>query len=205
MTDTTINGAGAILAEAGFETLTDDMITRLARAAGDGLTLLDGVREHKTAEALAVLGTMVSSGDLARLAHLARLVGAAEDALTDDLVARIAHLASDAMTLLDRVGRLDIAHYERLGRRLEESLSPDLFERVLKALPVALDLFEQAAASGLLRDVCAGLAATREELAKTEAPGGGLGGLWTLMKDPGHQRTLQGLLLYARRILGSGV
>lgn len=43
--------------------------------------------------------------DIDRLAELATLVGAAQDALTDDMVSRLASAFSEGITLLDRLTR----------------------------------------------------------------------------------------------------
>ncbi len=197
-------GAAEVLSEAAFETLTDEMIGRLAQAASQGLDLLDDVQRHRIAEMLPILGQLAASGDLARLAHLARLLGAAEDALTDDLVTRLAGLASRAMTLLDRVGRLDDGYYARMWGHIEERLTPALLDRSLKALPVALDLLERASEGGALTDLVDAAARLPQDLALAPRPSGGIAGLWALMKDAENQRVLQALLLYGRRALKTG-
>ena len=196
-----VGDAAALLAEAGFETLTDEMVGRLAQAASQGLDILDDLQRHRISEVLPVIGELAASGDLARLARLARLVGAAEDALTDDLVVRLAGLASRVMTILDHVTRADDGRYARLWECLEERLTPALVDRALKALPALLDLFERVTASGILPDLAEGVERLQGELANAPRPGGGLGGLWTLFKDADNQRVLQALLLYGRRVL----
>ncbi len=196
--------AAEVLSEAAFETLTDEMIGRLAQAASQGLDLLDDMQRHQVAEVLPFLGQLAASGHLARVVALARLLGAAEDTLTDDLVTRLADLASRAMTLLDRVGRLDEGHYARMWNQIEERLTPALLERSLKALPVVLDLFERASESGVLGDFVGAAVRLREDLAQAMPPSGGIAGLWGLMKDAENQRVLQALLLYARRALKTG-
>lgn len=196
--------AAEVLSEAAFETLTDEMIGRLAQAASQGLDLLDDVQRHRIAEVLPVLGQLAASGDLARLAHLARLLGAAEDALTDDLVTRLADLASRAMTLLDRVGRLDDGRYARMWGQIEGCLTPALLDRGLKAIPVALDLLERASEGGALAHFVDAVAKLPQDIAQAPPPSGGIGGLWALLKDAENQRVLQALLLYARRALKTG-
>ncbi len=197
-------GAAEVLSEAAFETLTDEMIGRLAQAASQGLDLLDDVQRHKLADMLPVLGQLAASGDLARLAHLARLLGAAEDALTDDLVTRLASLASRSMTLLDRLGQLDEGHYARLWGLIEGRLTPALLERALRVLPVALDLLEHASEGGALTNFVDAATRLPQDLASAPRPAGGIAGLWTLMKDAENQRVFQALLLYARRALKTG-
>ena len=196
-----VESAAAVLIEAGFETLTDEMVGRLTQAASQGLDMLDDLQRHHISEVLPLVGELAASGDLARLARLARLVGAAEDALTDDLVTRLVGLASQTMTVLDHVTRVDDGRYARIWERLEERLTPALVDRTLKALPPLLDLFECVAASGVLPDAAKGSKQLQEELAQAPRPGGGLAGLWTLLKDADNQRVLQALLLYGRRVL----
>ncbi|MBU2723742.1 hypothetical protein HF568_11155, partial [Acidithiobacillus ferridurans] len=48
--------------------------------------------------------------DLERIVHLARLAGAAQDSMSDELVGRMAGLASDGLDLLDRVHRSQVVH-----------------------------------------------------------------------------------------------
>ncbi|MHB1513179.1 MAG: hypothetical protein ACYCVM_00400 [Acidiferrobacter sp.] len=196
--------AAEVLSEAAFETLTDEMIGRLAQAASQGLDMLDDVQRHRIAEILPVLGQLAASGDLARLAHLARLLGAAEDALTDDLVVRLAGLASRTMTLMDRLGRLDDGYYARMWGHIEERLTPALLDRGLQALPVVLDLLERASEGGALANFVDAATKLPQDLATVPRPSGGIAGLWTLMKDAENQRVLQALLLYARRALKIG-
>ena len=191
----------ARLVGAAEDTLTDEMVGRLAQAASQGLDVLDDLQRHRISEVLPIVGELTASGDLARLVRLARLVGAAEDAMTDDLVTRLAGLASRTMTILDHVTRADDGRYARIWERLEERLTPALVDRVLKALPALLDLFERVTASGILSDLAEGAERLQGELANAPRPGGGLGGLWALFKDADNQRVLQALLLYARRAL----
>ncbi|WP_298139782.1 hypothetical protein [Acidiferrobacter sp.] len=190
-----------ILIGAGFETLTDEMVGRLAQAASQGLDVLDDLQRHRiSSEVLPTLGELAASGDLARLARLARLVGAAEDALTDEMVGRLAGLASRTMSILDHVSCADDGRYARIWERLTERLTPALVDRILKALPALLDLFERVAASGLFTDFADGIEGLQGELAKAPRPSGGLAGLWALLKDADNQRVLQALLLYGRRV-----
>ena len=170
------------LVEATLATLTDDMISRLSQVASEGLTWLDELQRSRVQEAITILSQMLASGDLARLAGLARVLGAAEDALTDDLVTRLSALASSGLTVLD-------------------VLTPSVVERLAASLPAVLDLIEAARKTGLLQDAMAGLKGARESFAALPRPQGGVGGLWTLLKDADNQRTIQALLFYGRHLL----
>ncbi len=174
------NGVDGLVA-AGFATLTDDMVGRLSETASEALTVLDGVKRARLAEALPVLEALVSSGDLARLAHMARLLGAAEDALTDDLVTRLAALGSAAMTWLDRLQTVDV-------------------ERLLGALPGLLAVVEAAQAEGLVDDAVRAMRTLRARMQAVPPPAGGLAGLWALARDRDNQRVMQALLIAARTV-----
>jgi len=196
------NAQLARLVEAGFATLTDEMIARVAKTASDSLTLLDELHRSHAIDALPVIGEMVASGDLARLAHIARLLGAAEDALTDDLIGRLSAFASGGMAILDRLNQADSDRFWRLWELLAGALTPALMDRVVKNLPALLDILEQAEESGLVQDVMSAALRAREDLAALPRPAGGFAGLWTLMKDADNQRTIQALLLYGRQFFG---
>ena len=83
------------LAESARDALSDDIVARLASTLGDAVDLLDRLNRSGVAQALPTISAMVSNGDLDRLAHLARLVGSAQDAVTDDIVGRVASVATD--------------------------------------------------------------------------------------------------------------
>ncbi len=188
------------LVEATLATLTDDMIGRLSEVVSEGLTWLDELQRARVREAIPILSHMLASGDLARLAGLARILGAAEDALTDDLVTRLAALASGGMTLLDGLHQADIDRYAKLWGRLTEVLTPKVVERLAVSLPEILDLIEEVRKTGLLQDALAGLKGARERFAVLPRPQGGVAGLWALLKDADNQRTIQALLFYGHRL-----
>ncbi len=59
--------------------------------------------------AQALVEELVANGDLDNLVHLARLIGSAQDALTDDMVNRLAATAAGGLDLLDRANRSGVA------------------------------------------------------------------------------------------------
>ena len=75
------------IAESAADALTDDIVARLANVAGDGLTLLDQATQSNLDKALPAISRMVENGDLDRVVNLSRVLGAAGDALTDDIIA----------------------------------------------------------------------------------------------------------------------
>ncbi|MHB1565709.1 MAG: hypothetical protein ACYCXG_03145 [Acidiferrobacter sp.] len=191
------------LTEGAFDALTDEMIARMAKTAGDGLTLLDEMGDSGIREALPVIARLVKSGDLARIAHLARVWGAVEDALTDEMITRLAGVAGYTITLLDHLERDNfLATLDKLTRP-NGPLSPELLERLVVVLPSLVAVLEQAQKTKLLETAVTGIEKTRAEGASCPAPGGGLGGLWAILKDANNQRTLQALLAWARHIFSS--
>ena len=110
MTEATASSGGVTKELEGFlvaatDAVTDDMVSRFAETIGEGVALLDSINRSGVSKALPVLARMVETGDLERLSHFARVLGAMEDAVTDDMVSRFAELAADWVTVLDRLNR----------------------------------------------------------------------------------------------------
>ncbi|OBS09497.1 DUF1641 domain-containing protein [Acidihalobacter prosperus] len=156
----------ARLVGAAQDALTDDMVGRLAGLAGDSLDMLDRVNRSGVIRALPAIAAMVDNGDLERITHLARLLGSAEDALTDDMIGRLAGLAADGLALADRVTR-----------------SP--------AVPRLLALLERDEVLDGVAALLEGLGAARAELRATPSAGGGLGEILRLARDPQTQEALR--------------
>lgn len=152
----------ARVAGAVTDMLSDDIVVRLAGVAAGGLDLLDRANRSNIAGTLPALAALVENGDLERLVALGRLVGAAADMLSDDIVARLAATAGNALVLLDRITRNGLA--ERL-----------------------LGLAEAAERSGVMADLGAALDAAAGEMREAAPPSGGVGGLWRLLRAPGTQ------------------
>jgi uncharacterized protein YjgD (DUF1641 family) len=131
------------------DAVTDDMVARLSATIGDGIELLDRANRSGVGDALPTIAAMVKSGDLQRIADLARLIGSAEDSLSDDIVGRLSGAAAGGLELLDRVNRSGIvealptiarmvesgdlermAGLVRLAAALEDSLSDDIVNRL---------------------------------------------------------------------------
>lgn len=157
----------ARLVGAAQDALTDDMVGRLAGLAGDSLDMLDRVNRSGVIRALPAIAAMVDNGDLDRLSHLARLLGSAEDALTDDMIGRLAGLAADGLALADRVTR-----------------SP--------AVPRLLALLERDEVLDTLVTLLEGIGAARAELRSAQPSTGGLGEMLRVARDP---QTLDALRL----------
>jgi uncharacterized protein YjgD (DUF1641 family) len=157
------------LIAAARDAMTDEMVSRLGATAAEGLDLLDKVNRSGVAGALPAISQLVANGDLERLVALARTYGAAQDAMTDEMVARLAETAAESLSLMDRLNRagLDklVGNIERLGTVLESTMNA--------------------------------LEAAKRETANAPA-GGGIGGLWRLMSDAENQQSLRFLLAFAR-------
>jgi uncharacterized protein YjgD (DUF1641 family) len=158
------------LTSAARDSLTDEMVGRLSATAAEGIDLIDQVNRSGVGRALPALAQLVENGDLDRLVALARTFGAAQDSMTDEMVSRLAETAAESVSLVDRLNRagLDriVGSLERLGVMLEGTMG-------------ALD-------------------AAKREVAAQPASGGGLGGLWQLLRDPESQESLRYLLVFAK-------
>jgi len=158
------------LVAASRDALTDEMVSRLGATAAEGLDLLDKVNRSGVAGALPAISQLVANGDLERLVALARTYGAAQDAMTDEMVARMAETVSETLSLMDRLNRagLDrvVGSLERLAAVLEQTMG-------------ALD-------------------AARSDAATGTPAGGGFGGMWRLLADRENQDSLRFLLAFAR-------
>jgi len=158
------------------DSLTDEMVSRLAAAVAEGMDLLDKVNRSGVGRALPAISQLVANGDLDRLVALARTYGAAQDALTDEMVARLAGTAAESLSLMDRLNRAGLDRLVGSIERLSEVL-----ERTIGALETA-----------------------GKEVASGPAAAGGFGGLWTLMRAPENQETLRFLLAFGRAFRTGG-
>jgi len=161
---------------AASDALTDEMVGRVTATAAEGMDLLDQVNRSGVGRALPALAQLVENGDLDRLVALARTFGAAQDALTDEMVGRMAETMSESMSIVDRLNR---AGPERLVGGLERL-------------------------AGLLEGTIGALDAAKREVAAKPAAGGGLGGLWQLLRDPESQQSLRFLLAFAKEFRKRG-
>jgi hypothetical protein len=111
----------------------------------------------------------MSNEDLQRLVEFAQLVTSARDAMSDDIVNRIAWALSEGMTLLDRLTR-----NEGLMRLLQVLDRPES-QQLLAAMSEAID--------AVAKDIPANAPAV-----------GGLGCTWRMVRDPG---VLEGMRLFS--------
>ena len=175
------------------DSMTDEMIGRVSDAVGGGLSLLDQVNRSGLERALPVLSRMVADGDLDRLAQLARVYSSAEDSLTDEMIGRLAETVSEGLLLLDRVSRGGAG---RLVEVMEHMQSTGALERIAIVMPKLLDRMHVVERFLHSVDVAAEAAATAAAAPAT----GGLGGLWSMLRDPETQATMKFLLTLGKEL-----
>ncbi|MEZ5658772.1 MAG: DUF1641 domain-containing protein [Burkholderiaceae bacterium] len=175
------------------DALTDEMIGRLSETAAEGLSLLDRVNRSGIEQALPALSRLVADGDLERLTQLARLYASAQDALTDEMVSRIAETAAEGLSLLDRLNRGGAGRLIEMLSRLEAS---GALERIAESLPRLLDRMD------MLEGMLGAFETAAAQSAKAPRSGGGAGGLWAMMRDPDNQDSLRFLINLGKELRG---
>lgn len=168
--------------EAARDALTDEMVGRLTEAVGEGLSLLDQINRSGLEKALPSIARMVRDGDLERLVQLARVYGSAEDALSDEMIGRLAETMAEGLSLMDRLSRGGAL---RLVEMLERMQASGALERIAVTLPKLMERLDA------VEHVLGSLEAAVAETARLPAPSGGLGGVWQVLRDPEAQRSLQ--------------
>ncbi len=158
------------------DSMTDEMVGRLSATVAEGMDLLDKVNRSGVSGALPAISQLVANGDLERLVALARTYGAAQDAMTDEMVTRLAGTVAESLSLMDRLNR---AGLDRLVGSIERLA--DVLERTMGALESA-----------------------NHEMKAQPAAAGGVGGLWALMRSPENQETLRFLLAFGRAFRQGG-
>jgi uncharacterized protein YjgD (DUF1641 family) len=210
------------------DAMTDDIVGRVATVAADGVDLLDQVNRSGVSRALPAIAALVDNGDLERIVQLARLAGSAQDAMTDDIVGRVATVAADGMDLIDRVNRsgvvkalpaiaslvdngdLDrVVELARLVGSAQDAMTDEMIGRLAGVASHALSLIERVTRtgladqllgladtlerSGLAPDVLAAVDHAAKEVASAPPPKGGIAGLmgvYALLKRPETQRAI---------------
>lgn len=157
------------------DALTDDTIGRLAATLTGGLDMLDKANRSGVVKALPAIAQLVENGDLDRIVHLARLVGSAEDAITDDMIGRLARVATEGLYMVDRMTRS--AGFMRMIEILERDDIQDGLTQLLQAVSKA-----------------------SEDTRTSPAPKGGLGSAARLLSDPDTQSALQLLANVSRNL-----
>ncbi|MCC6196002.1 MAG: DUF1641 domain-containing protein [Burkholderiales bacterium] len=158
--------------QAARDALTDEMVERLATTVADAADLLDKVNRSGLGAAIPAIAELVHNGDLARVVKLARVYGSAEDALTDEMVGRLATTVAEGADLMDRVHRSglgdaipalaelvhngDLARIVKLARvygSAEDALTDEMIGRLMDTLGNGLSLLDRFARGGAERVV----------------------------------------------------
>jgi uncharacterized protein YjgD (DUF1641 family) len=174
------------------DAMTDDMVDRLAYTATSSIDFLDQVNRAGLNKAIPALAKMVNNGDLDRIVDLARVVSSAQDAMTDDMVNRLAMTFSQGVCTLDRMCRYGgIDRMINLLERLEVSGS---LEKLAVTLPPLLDRLEHV--EGVLN----ALEQATSEMESGKPSPGGLGGMWKMMRDKDNQEVIRYMLTVGKKI-----
>jgi uncharacterized protein YjgD (DUF1641 family) len=179
------------LVQAARDSVTDDMVARLSENIGQTLDLVDRLNRSGVADALPAIAAMVKSGDLERLTYYARMIGAAEDAVTDDMIGRLATLAAETATVMDRLNRSGV---ERLIHLLDQLNASGALDRIAAKLPALVDNID------LVERLLGCLAAAGKEVREQEPPAGGLLPLLRMMRDAENQKAIQFGIALGRRM-----
>lgn len=219
------------LGKGACDALTDEMVGRLSETVSGGLTLLDQINRSGLDKAIPVLAQMAQNGDLERVAQLARLVGSAQDAVTDEMVGRLAETVSGGMTLLDQINRsgLDkaipvvaqmaqngdlerIAQMARLFGSAQDALTDEMIGRLTEMVSGGMTLLDQVNRHGAehlisilarLEMVEAMLEGVQEAAHSIERnpPPTGLRGLWTMLTNRENHKTMHFFMAVGRELL----
>ena len=173
------------------DALTDEMISRLSGAVGEGLALLDQVNRAGLDRAIPALAEMVNNGDLDRMIKLVRVYSSAEDALTDEMVGRLTDTIGNGLSLLDRFSR---GGAEQMVKMLEGLQTSGALERIATTLPQLADRLTT------VQEVLLSIDAAAKASRAAVPVAGGISGLWSMMRDPETQDTLRFLLAVGKQL-----
>ena len=158
------------------DALTDEMITRLATTASNGMTLLDRIGRSDMDKVISVISRMSENGDLERLAQLARVGGAMQDALTDEMLVRLVDTFSQAIIAFERLNHAGL-------------------DKLINMLPRILEIFEQLEDNHVIDNLIDSMNKAGTQSKQEEPARGGTRGLWKLSRQPETQDALRYLLL----------
>jgi uncharacterized protein YjgD (DUF1641 family) len=180
--------------EAARDALTDEMVGRLTEAVGEGLSLLDQINRSGLEKALPSIARMVRDGDLERIVQLARVYGSAEDALSDEMIGRLAETLAEGLSLMDRLSRGGVL---RLVEMMERMHASGALERIAVTLPKLMERLEH------IEHVLGSLEKAVAEADRMPAPRGGVGGMLQIMRDAESQRGMQLLQAFSKNLRGA--
>ena len=170
---------------------TDDMVGRLTDTVGTSMDLLDRLNRSGFERSLPVLSRLLDNGDLQRVVDIARMVAAAEDAMNDDMVGRVAQMAAEALSVIDRLNRSGVERLIDILDRLNNSGSLDILADKLPSMIKHIDMVDQIA--GCLNQGA-------EDARQLPPPPGGVMAMVRLMADAENQAALQFVMSVGKRM-----
>ena len=177
--------------QAAKDSVTDDMISRLAESGAQALDLLDRLNRSGFDRALPILERLLDNGDLQRVVDIARTVAAAEDAMNDDMVGRIAQMAAEALSVVDRLNRSGVERLIDILDRLNNSGSLDILADKLPRMIEHIEMIDRLAG-------CLSLGA-QDAKALPPSPGG-IMAMMRIMGDAENQAALQFVMSIGKRM-----
>lgn len=151
--------------------------------------------------------------------ELERLVTSARDALSDDIVGRLAAVCAEGLELLDRINRSAaadalptlaamasngdlerIAQLARLASSAQDALNDDIVTRLASVISEGLALLDRLTRDDTLANLAQSLTEANREMATKPHAKGGYGNLVKLLSQSDVQDGLQYLALIAKRI-----
>jgi uncharacterized protein YjgD (DUF1641 family) len=123
----------------------------------------------------AVPSATIGGDDLQRLVEFAQLVTSAQDAMSDEIVARLSGALSEGITLLDRLTRN-------------------------RGLMKLLQVLDRPESQRLLVGLAEALRATSRDLAIAPPAAGGIGELFRAVREPGTQEGLRVMALLGQHL-----
>lgn len=180
--------------QAAQDSVTDDMVSRLAENGAQAMDLLDRLNRSGFERALPILERLLDNGDLQRIVDIARTVAAAEDAMNDDMVGRVAQMAAEALSVIDRLNRSGVERLIDILDRLNNSGSLDILADKLPSLIKHIDMVDQLAG-------CLNLGAV--DARQLPPPPGGIMAVVRMMGDAENQAALQFLMAIGKRMRAS--
>lgn len=177
--------------QAAKDSVTDDMISRLAENGAQALDLLDRLNRSGFDRALPILERLLDNGDLQRVVDIARTVAAAEDAMNDDMVGRVAQMAAEALNVIDRLNRSGVGRLIDILDRLNNSGSLDILADRLPRLIEHIEMIDRLA--GCLNQGA-------QDAKQLPPPPGGVMAMLRLMGDAENQAALQFLMSIGKRM-----
>ncbi len=174
------------------DAMTDDMVARLADTASSSVDLLDQINRAGLSGAIPALAKMVNNGDLERIADLARVVSSAQDAMTDDMVNRLAETFGNGLCLLDRMCRY--GGIDRMINLLEQLETAGLLERLAYTLPAVLYRLDH------LEEFLKAMDKASAAMDEGVSAAGGFKGMWTMIRDKDNQEVMRYLFALGKEL-----